>query len=111
MAGKVQQVQYFRGRFLDARHPDCATQNEQLWVDFVHENGMRFRVKQISGAIARRIVCWLRLEEQVKAGDRYGMIKFGSRTDLMIPAAGVESISAKVGDKVRGGCSVLGRRK
>jgi phosphatidylserine decarboxylase len=111
LSGRVDQVRYFRGRFLDARHPDCATQNEQLWVDFADSLGGRFRVKQISGAIARRIVCWLRPGEEVKAGDRYGMIKFGSRTDLMIPAASVANIHVKVGDKVRGGATVLGRRK
>lgn len=111
IAAKVDRVQYFRGRFLDARHPDCATQNEQLWVDFVDGPGHRFRVKQISGAIARRIVCWLRIGEEVKAGDRYGMIKFGSRTDLLISAERVLSINVNVGDKVRGGVTILGRLK
>jgi phosphatidylserine decarboxylase len=111
LAGRVDQVRYFRGRFLDARHPDCAIQNEQLWVDCTDSFGGRYRVKQISGAIARRIVCWLKKGEELKAGDRYGMIKFGSRTDLLIPAASVASISIHVGDKVRGGLTTLGRRK
>jgi phosphatidylserine decarboxylase len=66
-------------------------------------------VKQISGAIARRIVCWLRLGEEVRAGDRYGMIKFGSRTDVIVPHDIVSATSVKVGDKVRGGVTILAR--
>jgi len=110
-SGRVERVQYFRGRFLDARHPESAAQNEQLWVDFLDATGVCFRVKQISGAIARRIVCWLRAGDEVKAGDRFGMIKFGSRTELYIPSAEVGQIQVKVGDKVRGGVSVLGWRR
>lgn len=101
-------AQYFPGRFLDARHPDCAKQNEQLWVDFRDRaTGATFRVKQISGAIARRIVCWLRDAEEVTAGDRYGMIKFGSRTDFLVAADRIAEVKVKVGDKVRGGVTIL----
>lgn len=109
--GQVERVLYFRGRFLDARHPECASQNEQLWLDVRDFQGSRYRVKQISGAIARRIVCCLRAGDEVSAGSRYGMIKFGSRTELLIPADVVDQVSVKVGDKVRGGVSILGRRK
>lgn len=107
LSGHVIGVGYFRGRFLDARHPKCAAQNEQLWIDFQDNHGTRFRVKQISGAIARRIVCWLRIGEEVRKGDRFGMIKFGSRTDLLIPKSEVGNIIVKVGDKVRGGVTIL----
>ncbi|MFL5330582.1 MAG: phosphatidylserine decarboxylase [Gemmataceae bacterium] len=107
---RVEEVSYFRGRYLDARHPNCAAQNEQLWLDLVDaQSQVRFRVKQISGAIARRIVCWLRLGEVVKAGDRYGMIKFGSRTDLIVPSEHISETLVKVGDKVRGGVTVLAK--
>lgn len=107
---RFDKAQYFRGRFLDARHPDCAKQNEQLWADFTDSaTGKPFRVKQISGAIARRIVCWLRPGEDVNLGDRYGMIKFGSRTELLIPHDAVAEILVKPGDKVRGGVTILAK--
>jgi len=103
-------LRYFPGRFLDARNPACATQNEQLWID-LQENDppRRIRVKQISGAIARRIVCWLKPGQTVWAGERFGMIKFGSRTDVYIPAGEALEVNVKVGDKVKGGSTVLVR--
>lgn len=108
----VEQVVYFRGRFLDARHADCAKQNEQLWADFRDAaTGEPFRVKQISGAIARRIVCRLKPGDTVTAGERFGMIKFGSRTDFLVSASQVKETLVKVGDKVRGGVTVLARYK
>jgi phosphatidylserine decarboxylase len=67
------------------------------------------RVKQISGAIARRIVCWLKPGEQVAAGERLGMIKFGSRTELLLPVGEAREVLVKVGDKVKGGATVLCR--
>src|SRR5262249_46905799 len=77
---QVVSVRYFPGRFLDARKAECAVRNEQLWIDLEESDPpRRIRVKQISGAIARRIVCWLRPGDTVWAGERFGMIKFGSR--------------------------------
>ena len=67
------------------------------------------RVKQISGAIARRIVCWLKPGDQLQVGERIGIIKLGSRTDVLVPAGPGVEILVKVGDKVRGGSSVLMR--
>ena len=81
--------------------------NEQLWIDLEEPSGRFLRVKQISGAIARRIVCRLKIGEIVEKGERLGMIKFGSRTDLLVPVeAGLETL-IKVGDKVKGGATVL----
>jgi phosphatidylserine decarboxylase len=109
-ATRVASVRYFPGRFLDARATDCATCNEQLWVDLDDlATGRRLRVKQISGAIARRIVCWLRPGDELCAGERFGMIKFGSRTDLLLPAGDTVDVKVKVGDKVKGGLTVLMR--
>lgn len=106
--GRVLAVRYFPGSFLDARHPDCAIQNEQLWIDLEESTGPRLlRVKQISGAIARRIVCWLKVGEEVRAGDRLGMIKFGSRTEVLVPAGEAMEVKVKVGDVVQGGTTVL----
>jgi phosphatidylserine decarboxylase len=104
----VTAVRYFRGCFLDARDAECARRNEQLWIDFEEENPPRvLRVKQIAGAIARRIVCWLKPGDVVQTGERFGMIKFGSRTDVLLPAGEKIELLVKVGDKVKGGSTVL----
>jgi phosphatidylserine decarboxylase len=107
-AGRVGRVRYFPGQFLDARTKECHACNEQLWVDFIDERlGCPVRVKQIAGAVARRIVCWLKPGEAVGAGDRYGMIKFGSRTEVFIAPAAVAEVLVRVGDVVHGGSRVL----
>jgi phosphatidylserine decarboxylase len=107
-AGQVVDLRYFPGRFMDARRPECGAVNEQLWIDLEeHQPPRRLRVKQISGAIARRIVCTLKLGEQVWVGDRLGMIKFGSRTDVLVPAGETFDVLVKVGDKVQGGSTIL----
>jgi phosphatidylserine decarboxylase len=106
--GRVARVRYFPGCFRDARRVDSVTCNEQLWIDFEEDDPRRLvRVKQISGAIARRIVCWLKEGEPVAAGDRLGMIKFGSRTDVLIPAGDPIELQIKVGDAVKGGSTIL----
>jgi phosphatidylserine decarboxylase len=105
--GRVAGLRYLPGAFLDARHPECAVRNEQLWIDLEEPQGRLLRVKQISGAIARRIVCWLRPGEEVRAGERFGMIKFGSRTEILLPAGGDVEVKVKVGDKVKGGSTIL----
>ena len=111
-SGRVLSVRYFPGRFLDARAAGCPKVNEQLWIDLGEGPPARLvRVKQIAGAVARRIVCWLRPGEQVQAGDRLGMIKFGSRTELYLPAEVVGEVLVKVGDKVKGGSTILVRVK
>jgi phosphatidylserine decarboxylase len=103
--GRVTRLHYYPGSFLDARNVGCVVHNEQFWTDLTDaRTGCLIRTKQIAGAIARRIVCWLKSEEEVKAGERYGMIKFGSRTDLLVPADVVREVLVKVGDKMRG-CS------
>jgi phosphatidylserine decarboxylase len=107
---RVAALWYYPGEFLDARHHDCAVRNEQFWTDFVDaRTGQLVRVKQVAGAIARRIVCWLKEGEELQAGDRYGMIKFGSRTDVLVPAGTQRDVAVKVGDKVRGGRTILFR--
>jgi phosphatidylserine decarboxylase len=106
--GTVTSVRYFPGAFLDARNAEAAIRNEQLWIDMVEAGtGRRMRVKQISGAIARRIVCWLKAGDVVARGQRLGMIKLGSRTDLLIPAGQAREVCVKAGDKVRGGATIL----
>lgn len=109
-SGRVAEVRYFRGAFLDARHPECAQRNEQLWLDLEEPDGRRCRVKQVSGAIARRIVCFVKAGESVRAGDRFGMIKFGSRTDVLVPTGPGIEVLVRPGDVVHGGSTVLMRR-
>jgi phosphatidylserine decarboxylase len=107
-SGRVTGLRYFPGAFLDARNPQSAVRNEQLWIDLEELDRPRpLRVKQISGAIARRIVCWLRPGEVVRSGDRLGMIKLGSRTEVLVPAGAGHEVKVKVGDKVKGGATVL----
>jgi phosphatidylserine decarboxylase len=105
---RVVSLRYFPGRFLDARNPQSVAHNEQLWMDLEENDPPRpLRVKQISGAIARRIVCWLKPDQTVWSGERFGMIKFGSRTEVYIPADESIEVKVKVGDKVKGGSTVL----
>lgn len=108
MAGTVERVRYFPGEFLDARSGDCSRRNEQLWLDMKSkEGGFAFRVKQIAGAIARRIVCQTAVGRNLAMGELYGMIKFGSRTDLLLPPEVVSEVAVQVGQKVRGGSTIL----
>jgi phosphatidylserine decarboxylase len=107
-AGRVTSVRYFPGEFLDARHRECSVRNEQLWIDFVDERlGCPLRVRQVSGAIARRIVCQVGVGEQLSAGERFGMIKFGSRTEVFVPPEVVAEVLVKVGDVTTGGDKAL----
>jgi phosphatidylserine decarboxylase len=105
--GKIVDVRYFPGEFLDARHAECAVRNEQLWIDMQEPSGRMIRIKQISGAIARRIVCTLKAGDNVTIGQRLGMIKLGSRTEVLLPvAAGLETM-VKIGDSVKGAATIL----
>ncbi|HXG11713.1 MAG TPA: phosphatidylserine decarboxylase [Gemmataceae bacterium] len=105
---RVVGLRYFPGCFLYANHADCFARNEQLWIDLEEEGtGRPLRVKQIAGVAARRIVCWLRSGETVSAGERFGMIKFGSRTEVYVPANEAIELLVKVGDRVKGGSRAL----
>jgi phosphatidylserine decarboxylase len=111
-AARVTALHYYPGEYFDARAPECPVRNEQLWIDFEdHWLGCPLRVKQIAGAVARRIVCWLKMREEVAAGDRFGMIKFGSRTEVYVPTANVAEVLVREGDVVHGGSKVLLRLK
>jgi phosphatidylserine decarboxylase len=105
IGGLVKSVEYVAGRFLAAYRPEASEQNERCAVSL---DGHRARatVTQISGVLARRIVCRVRPGDTLRAGQRYGLIRFGSRTDLVLPR-GTE-LRVRVGDRVRGGESVMG---
>jgi phosphatidylserine decarboxylase len=106
MSGKVTLVEYREGQFLNAMNAESAILNEQTLI--VIEDGKHsVSFKQIAGLLARRIVCNLKAGDVVQRGQRMGMIKFGSRVDVLMPAD-VE-MRVKPGDRVQGGVSVLGR--
>lgn len=109
---KVKFKKYKEGRFLDARNPRCAKENESLVIAGTgHANGMDFpmAVRQISGAIARRIVCEAAQEDSLEKGAIYGMIKFGSRTELYLPNEPWMTTDVAIGDKIYSGSSVIAR--
>lgn len=108
-AARVAAIRYFPGRFVNARHPDCARINEQLWVDLIDRDGRHLRVKQISGALARRLVCWLAEGEEVVPGARYGMIKYGSRADVLVTPGDDVAVAVTVGQRVYAGETVMMR--
>ncbi len=106
IAGEITDVTYTKGRFMIATREDASLVNEQNSLTI---RGPRLTVvcKQIAGVLARRIVCWKRVGDHLALGERFGLIKFSSRTDLILPPE-VE-IGVKVGERVRGGTSVIGR--
>jgi phosphatidylserine decarboxylase len=105
---RVLKVRYYPGKFGHAGKPPCPQVNEQLWVDLEDvATGRTLRVKQIAGAVARRIVCWLKPGDTVQAGERFGMIKFGSRTEVYLPLDAPVKIEAQIGQAVKGGSTVL----
>jgi phosphatidylserine decarboxylase len=107
IAGRIAAFEHHPGEFLPAFDHKASLRNEQTSITI--EDGMgRVLFKQIAGLIARRIVFRKHLNDTVSAGERVGLIKFGSRVDLFLPR-GV-SVQVKVGDRVQGGASVVARR-
>jgi phosphatidylserine decarboxylase len=101
---------YRKGRYLDARNPDCAKENEAMTIGgTANIEGFKFpmAVRQVSGAIARRIVCPVEIGDKLERGGIYGMIKFGSRTELYIPVSNDFEVQVKVGDRVSAGSKVM----
>ena len=108
IAGKVVDVQYRRGKFLAASKAEASTENEMNTVT-VEGDGSRVVFKQIAGLIARRIVCWKKVGDSIAAGERFGLIKFGSRMDVIL---GPEwEIQVREGQRVSAGSTVLARKK
>ena len=106
IAGVIRNVCYTPGRFFVASRPEASAENEQNTVTV---EGKNFTVtfKQIAGILARRIVFWKKLGEQVACGERVGLIKFGSRVDVFLPIEIPPSVA--IGDRVKGGASILAR--
>jgi len=112
LAGRVVEMHYKPGEFLNAMRPESAERNESMWIGFEELDAphRRFAVRQISGLIARRIVCALRPGQPVARGQKFGMIKLGSRTELILPADEVE-VAVRPGDSVCAGSHILARWK
>jgi len=104
IGGVLTSVRYQKGKYLNAMNPASADKNEQNIVT-VRGEGIEVTFKQIAGLLARRIVFNLSEGDTVERGQRVGLIKFGSRVDVLVPAEAV--LRVKVGQRVKGGSSVL----
>ncbi|MEP6776923.1 MAG: phosphatidylserine decarboxylase [Chthoniobacterales bacterium] len=104
--GRITYRQHHQGLCLDARNVDCSTKNEAMTWAFENPRGT-IVVRQLTGAIARRIVGWAKVGDELKKGERFGMIRFGSRTEVYLPLDA--TVLAKVGDRVVGGETVVAR--
>ncbi len=107
ISGTVEFVNYKKGSFLAAYNDLASESNEQAEIRLIADNGTKIVVKQIAGWLARRIVCRLEKGQRVATGEKFGMIKFGSRTDLIVPAD--TQIEVTLGQHVKGGSSIIGR--
>src|SRR5437868_6369763 len=104
VAGRVIFRQHHKGMCLDARRPDCSEKNEAMTWAFQNPRATVV-VRQLTGAIARRIVAWSKVGDELKRGERFGMIRFGSRTEVYLPLSA--KVLVKIGDRVKGGASVI----
>jgi phosphatidylserine decarboxylase len=108
VAGRVKEVFYKRGRFLAANREEASSQNEQNLI-VIEGGGCEVALRQIAGLIARRVVCYKKPGDRVETGERIGLIKFGSRADVLLGAEW--DIQVRPGMRVRAGSSVLARRR
>jgi phosphatidylserine decarboxylase len=106
VAGRIVFQQHRKGFCFDARRPECSEKNEAMTWAFQNPRAT-IVVRQLTGAIARRIVAWAKVGDELERGQRFGMIRFGSRTEVYLPLDA--EILVKVGDHVKGGASVIAR--
>src|ERR1700730_15574384 len=104
--GRIVYRQHRQGLCLDARSKDCSEKNESMTWAFQNSR-VTIVVRQLTGAIARRIVAWAQVGDELKKGDRFGMIRFGSRTEVYLPLNA--ELLVKVGDHVSGGSTIIAR--
>ncbi len=109
IAGVIREIHYQPGKFMNAAYDQAATENEQNILTVEGDGGTKIVFTQIAGLIARRIICYKKPGDPVKAGERIGLIKFGSRVDVFF---GPEwSLAVKPGERVTAGLSILAQRK
>jgi phosphatidylserine decarboxylase len=104
--GRIIYRHHHQGLFLDARSPDCSEKNEAMTWAFENPRAT-IVVRQLTGAIARRIVAWADVGDELRKGDRFGMIRFGSRTEVYLPLTA--SVMVKAGEHVAGGSTIIAR--
>lgn len=104
--GRIVDVVYSPGKFLMATKEEASLVNEQN-VLTIQGDKITVVCKQIAGILARRVICWKKKGDQLNLGERFGMIKFSSRTDVLLPAT--VKVTVSEGDRVRGGITVIGR--
>ncbi len=111
-SGRVRSTSYRKGEFLDARHPESGQRNESntLLIDPDPPMAGPVEVRQVAGLVARRIICHAKPDDRLRTGQRFGLIKFGSRTELVIPRHDATEICVSIGDKVKAGITVLARQ-
>ena len=105
IGGTIEDIRYNPGKFLAAFNPKASMDNEQNLI-LINNGRTHIFVKQIAGLIARRIVCWPKKGDYYESGQRYGLIRFGSRVDILLPEN--TKLSVACGDKVSGGKSIIG---
>jgi len=105
-SGKIETINYHEGKFFSANLDKASQDNERNEVMIRTEDGRAIWAVQIAGLVARRIVCWVKVGDQVKKGERFGLIRFGSRLDVYLPEDSI--ISVKLGNKVKAGETKLG---
>jgi len=106
IGGQVAYVRYYPGKYLVAWHPKSSTENERTTV-VIDQGGRKVLFRQIAGALARRIIYYVKEGQQVKQGNEMGFIRFGSRIDLFLPLDA--KISVKLGEKTTGGETIIAR--
>lgn len=109
ITGKLQKIVYYPGKFLNASFDKASTDNERCAYQMTDEDGLSWEFVQISGLVARRIVCRADEGDELVRGERFGMIRFGSRVDVYIPEQYESAV--KIGEQVFAGQSVLAKKK
>ena len=104
--GRIIYREHRKGLCVDARRPDCSEKNEAMTWGFQNPR-VTIVVRQLTGAIARRIVAWANAGDELRKGDRFGMIRFGSRTEVYLPLTA--TVLVKVGEHVSGGSTIIAR--
>jgi len=104
--GRIETIHYCKGKFLTANMDKASSDNERNGLLIRMDDGRVIGLIQIAGLVARRIVCWVNEGMMVKKGERFGLIRFGSRVDVLLPAGA--SVLVKLGDKVRAGETPIG---
>ncbi|HZX74978.1 MAG TPA: phosphatidylserine decarboxylase family protein [Cyclobacteriaceae bacterium] len=107
VAGVISYFKYHAGKYLVAWHPKSSTENERTTVVMKMKNGTEILFRQIAGALARRIKCYIKEGQPLDQGDEFGFIKFGSRVDIYLPIG--TNITVKIGDKTTGGKTVIAK--